>query len=391
MSAIRNYLGSGLDFARTLWESRRRRLLLIASHTGRLTGNALGLALAARDSPDFLPVFIGRELALPRRLGITAFGKGGRFARSLWPRAQVIAYTSYYHADFEMGDSSAFRLSLWHGMPIKGIGAFDPLAEDRKTEECDLAIATSDFTADVMTRSFAFPPGRVAVTGEPKTDSLPISGDWNWAASLRTQYRKLVAYIPTWRERVVEVNGRPRLRGDDEAMADLIQRLVTSPRLRAILETNNAAFVLRTHANNRTAANVAPPFFFMSDGQGEAGHLLQAADVVIGDYSSVDIDSLLYPAALGLWCEDLAEYMRVRSFPYFDFRARFGWSMRANLPELIKWLDARLRDVPAEAHELEGARACRSLFHAHEAGGAGRRILDEVKSRLGKAAPSFAQ
>jgi hypothetical protein len=40
-----------------------RKVLLIHSHTNTLTGNALGLALAAQSSPDFLPVFLGQRSA----------------------------------------------------------------------------------------------------------------------------------------------------------------------------------------------------------------------------------------------------------------------------------------------------------------------------------------
>src|SRR5687768_9557967 len=42
-----------LGLGRVLYGRGDKRLLLLASHTGKLTGNALGLALAARDSSDF--------------------------------------------------------------------------------------------------------------------------------------------------------------------------------------------------------------------------------------------------------------------------------------------------------------------------------------------------
>ena len=52
-----NRLRRGAQLAQLL--SVPRRLLLIRSHTGYLSGNALGLALAAQASRDFAPVFIG--------------------------------------------------------------------------------------------------------------------------------------------------------------------------------------------------------------------------------------------------------------------------------------------------------------------------------------------
>jgi hypothetical protein len=64
------------------------------------------------------------------------------------------------------------RLFLWHGMPIKGIGTFDPITPHVR-QSCDLAIAPSKFTAGIMARSFAFNVDQIVITGEPKTDPLP--------------------------------------------------------------------------------------------------------------------------------------------------------------------------------------------------------------------------
>ena len=120
----------------------------------------------------------------------------------------------------------------------------------------------------------------------------------------------------------------------------------------------------------------------MSDAQGDATHLLQDCDVVISDYSSVVIDALLFQRPLALWCEDLDRYQSVRALPYFDFPAMFGWAFKASLSELRGWLAERLESRPLSPSESEGLTRCRALFHDHDRGGAGERVLAALRTRL---------
>jgi hypothetical protein len=78
--------------------------------------------------------------------------------------------------------------------------------------------------------------------------------------------------------------------------------------------------------------------------------------------------------------EDLDAYTRLRPLPYFDFRATFGWAVKDTLPELIAWLEQRLQSiVPSEA-ETDGFAKARALFHTHPRGGAGERLLAQLRS-----------
>lgn len=367
-----------------IFSCRNKKLLLIASHTGHLTGNALGLAVAAKATKDFVPVFIGTEVSkesLSCRIGIASFHKKSRIARLLWKIADVAAYTIYYRYDFGMGRSKAFKLFLWHGMPIKGVGAFAAPVAD-KPEECDLAIATSSFTADIIAKSFRIPIERVAITGEPKTDTLTnCIPAWDWIDLLKKRYHAIIAYLPTWREEVTD-ESTPR-RGDNTAMEHLLNRLFNDVCLRKLLSKHNAAFVVRMHAfNEKTNVNFASPFYRMDQSQGEAWHLLEKADIIIGDYSSLVIDSLQFNHPLALWCDDLERFIRLRPFPYFDFQKIFGWAIKRSLPELVQWLSDRLEARPLQSEYIEDFSHCLKLFHNNPKDGSGLRILSIVRERL---------
>jgi CDP-glycerol glycerophosphotransferase (TagB/SpsB family) len=132
------------------------------------------------------------------------------------------------------------------------------------------------------------------------------------------------------------------------------------------------------------AAALSSPFFLMDEAQGDATHLLQECDAVVGDYSSVVIDALLFDRPLALWCEDIERYTSQRPLPYFDFRQVFGWGLKASLPELRSWIADRLQSRPLPQSELDGLARARALFHLHARGGAGERVLAAVRARLAR-------
>ena len=109
--------------------------------------------------------------------------------------------------------------------------------------------------------------------------------------------------------------------------------------------------------------------------------------MIIGDYSSIVIDALLFDRPLALWCEDLETYTHLRPLPYFDFRDTFGWALKMTLPELRYWIAQRLEFHPLTPVEVEGFARCRAIFHRHSRGGAGERVLEALRARL-KSRPS---
>jgi CDP-glycerol glycerophosphotransferase (TagB/SpsB family) len=85
-----------------------------------------------------------------------------------------------------------------------------------------------------------------------------------------------------------------------------------------VLESHATAFVIRAHPKFAASlAFLSPPFFAMGDTEGDATHLLQDCDIVVGDYSSVVIDALLFDRLLALWCEDLDRYAAQSTAPLF--------------------------------------------------------------------------
>jgi CDP-glycerol glycerophosphotransferase (TagB/SpsB family) len=234
----------------------------------------------------------------------------------------------------------------------------------------------------MMSQSFGIPLDKFVISGEPKTDDLLTNRPgWDWSVALRAQYRALIGYFPTWREKF-EFKGRRRRRNDDAALAQLITQLTGDEALLNLLNYHRAAFVIRMHDAHDQAATVSPPFFLMNDAQGEATHLLQECDIVVSDYSSVIIDALLFDHPLALWCEDFEGYTSNRPLPYFDFHGTFGWALKGSVSELRDWIGERLESRPLTRDEAHGFSRTRALFHRHARGGAGERVLEAIRRRL---------
>jgi CDP-glycerol glycerophosphotransferase (TagB/SpsB family) len=235
-----------------------------------------------------------------------------------------------------------------------------------------------------MAQSFGIAAEKFVITGEPKTDPLPTDRPgWDWVASLRAKYRTVIGYFPTWRETSGTTVRRSRRRSDDAALGQLLRQLTGDETFRHVLDSHAAAFVIRAHPKFAASlAFLSPPFFAMGDTEGDATHLLQDCDIVIGDYSSVVIDAMLFDRPLALWCEDLDRYTAQRPLPYFDFGKTFGWAIKPTLSDLREWLAARLGGHPSTPAETQGFAHARALFHAHGRGGAGDRVLQALRERL---------
>ena len=137
------------------------------------------------------------------------------------------------------------------------------------------------------------------------------------------QYSTIIGYLPTWREKIIVSDRRPQRQRDDAAHMELVRRLACDEAsgICSIATRRRSSYV---GIPNSKGATLSPPFFHMDDTDGDATHLLQECDVIIGDYSSVVIDALLFDRPLALWCEDFETYTSLRPLPYFRF-SRHIW------------------------------------------------------------------
>jgi CDP-glycerol glycerophosphotransferase (TagB/SpsB family) len=200
--------------------------------------------------------------------------------------------------------------NLWHGMPIKTIGALDgKLPEDLSLTH--YTVATSEFFANLMAQSFYLPRERVLLTGLPRNE-------WLFRREERYELLKegrahMVLWVPTFR-----TSHHGEIRSDSDRNASDPLSAETLAALDAALDGAQSLLVIKLHAmdikNTQDWLSYKNIRIF-TDGRFRASglnlyKLLACSDGLVTDFSSCAIDYLLLQKPIGLYSPDRSEYAR---------------------------------------------------------------------------------
>lgn len=268
-------------------------------------------------------------------------------------------------------------LQTWHGTPLKHIhfdvfqappGRLDYLTRD--VRRWDHLISPNQASTGPLRQAFGF-TGEVAETGYPRNDVLVSPHAGEVRANVRAQFgipddKKIVLYTPTWRDDLLDEDGKQDFRlhldldqfseqlGDDHVLLMRLHYMV-SGRLGDI--DHPGVFDVSFHPN-------------VSD-------LYLAADVMITDYSSTMFDFAVTGKPLLFFTYDLAHYRDTLRGFYFDFHLSAPGPLlhtNAEVFDALKNLDR----VQAEHREVY-ARFQRTFAHLED-GGAAARVADRYFS-----------
>lgn len=189
-------------------------------------------------------------------------------------------------------------VNLWHGMPLKAIGAFDP--QVRRLPLGDVAIATSDFFRRVIAKAFLMSETDVLVSGQPRNDLL--------VRSARQTEPDIILWMPTYR-----ASNFGDVREDSpfnkNVMLDALRQIDAG------LEGKAARLVLKLHPMDVLNAELTADFrnvqiLRRTDPQPPLPELMASSRALITDYSSAAIDFAVLDRPLGYFCPDRDEYAR---------------------------------------------------------------------------------
>lgn len=192
---------------------------------------------------------------------------------------------------------SQIIVNLWHGMPLKKIGAL--LSDGPNVPLGDYAIATSELFRDVLAQAFQMLPERVLVTGLPRNDRL-----------LKTSGAppKVPLWMPTFRHSHGGVT-----RQDSLFSPRCFVRLLRE--VDAGLTARDLRITLKLHPMDVLNTMLTPDFkaidlIFGHDERQSVEDLLASSSALITDYSSAAIDYLILQRPIGYFCPDLDQYSR---------------------------------------------------------------------------------
>lgn len=201
-------------------------------------------------------------------------------------------------------------VNLWHGMPIKTIGRFDPRWA-LETPFAHYCLATSDFFAGLMAQVFSMPRDHVLVTGLPRNEWM-FRPDARHT-SVRNGRARLVVWLPTFRQ----WDGR---RAWTDTAADAADPITpeTLADLDRMLDDADVLLLLKLHPGDARNGQQWPVYKNIRlytrqafrDENLNVYKLLACSDALITDYSSVAIDYLLLRKPIGCFAPDVAAYTR---------------------------------------------------------------------------------
>lgn len=202
--------------------------------------------------------------------------------------------------------------NLWHGSPLKTIGA---LASNICHPETDsYFLCASPFFATINKRCFLLNDKQVFIGSNPRNDLLFTNSNNDYLNKIR-QGRKVIVYMPTFRKS--EGLGRK----DSNIDFPLINQANIQP-LDTFLAQNNLLLIIKPHPYQNHIrlfdAKCSNIIILKNEDLNRNGlhlyELLASTDALISDYSSVYFDYLLLNRPIAFVTIDLDSYQGLRGF-----------------------------------------------------------------------------
>jgi CDP-glycerol glycerophosphotransferase len=274
-------------------------------------------------------------------------------------------------------------VNLWHGMPLKQIGA-DAMRFIRKEtwwkrfktgvrrlvvpyeflEGCTLS--TSPFFTPFLMSAFRFPKEKVLELGLPRNDRFFSTTVDPLIQKLDEAYHRpfKILYMPTHRDACTRT-GHP-FDPFSEAGFD-------AKALNEVLESQNMVFLYKGHfydAENKGFSTDGRLRTITDDDYDDQYTFIKDVDLLITDYSSIYFDFLLCRKPILLFPFDEEAYRKQSRPFYFDYslmeaRRVYTW------PELVSALKTRNFKNPSEVEV--------SRFHKFADGNTCRRLMEQLK------------
>lgn len=211
-------------------------------------------------------------------------------------------------------------VSLWHGMPIKGIGTKNK-HQVAVAQNQDLMVASSEVFQKIMSECFNISIDKVLPIGQPRCDMLFEPTDFFEKRNInRYLYSKVGIWLPTYR---MTIFGSGEHDGDyREGKISFLDEHDLS-RLDSELGKINQLLIIKLHPMDLLQEYEFGKYnniliIKQKDFQEQLYPLLGSCDYLLSDYSSVSIDYDVCRKPMGFVLDDADEYGESRGFIFDD-------------------------------------------------------------------------
>ncbi len=200
-------------------------------------------------------------------------------------------------------------MNTWHGAIINLCGNAVGGRRDYHFETIDYFCVNSEAEGELFRRDFNLLPQAIVETGYPRNDELyhvtPERVRELRAALEIPEGKRVILYAPTWRD------------SEDGGASYTLVPPVDFCRWEKEL-SQDYVVLLRTHPYTTEALKVTfGPFLRDMTAYPEVNHLLMVADILISDYSSINLDYAILEKPMICFGYDYEAYKAQRGF-YYD-------------------------------------------------------------------------
>lgn len=236
-------------------------------------------------------------------------------------------YVFYTHGCFSILKpvNKQVVVNVWHGMPIKNIGALD---NKEVSSYFHYILSTSTIFTDIVSACFKVPNSDVLQLGLPRNDVLIKSHKHKVLYDLNERYNKVICWLPTYRK-----SSEGDIRIDGKASESIFSLDNFQPSiLNDYLAKNNELLIVKSHPMSEFSKVVDldnySNIIIINDSWLERNRLtlymlLSISDTLWSDYSSVLIDYLCTGKPFHILSSDVSDYLDSRGFT-FDFYSEFS-------------------------------------------------------------------
>ena len=290
----------------------------------------------------------------------------------------------------------SFHIELWHGFPLKAMGLLDKgTAKKKKKIEVsrykliDYCVSYSGLFNVLMNACWGIKGGKYYILGAPRNDFLFKS---DGRANIRKikpeipENSRILFYLPTFRQ---GYHDNPE---SSFSPISILRGFFNLRRLEDFLEQNNLVLVMKLHPFEELSLKVCnwrvekpnSRVIFITNNDllthnMDLYEFLNAADLLITDYSSVYFDFLLLKRPAMFFAPDIQEYRENRGFLLepFDFWA--PGPKVCNQKEFEKEIVKLLSDDDYYSFQR---KTIRDIVHTYKDGNSSRRVWNLVKMIL---------
>ncbi|MBR4555777.1 MAG: CDP-glycerol glycerophosphotransferase family protein [Ruminococcus sp.] len=266
-------------------------------------------------------------------------------------------------------------VNLWHGMPLKTIGALEKGSSYDGKCYFDYTIATSLYYQKIMQRCFGVGSGKVLLTGQPRCDKL-FEGD--------RKCKKMILWLPTYRSSSKLGSTNSSFKGGEGfPLADSSEKLA---KLDSLLGELGYKLFIKPHPMQDIGGtvhgyeNIIFTTQHILDKRGmDIYDLMKKSCALITDYSSSYFDYLLLDRPIGFTLDDFDKYRDDRGFVTDDPLALMPGDRLYTFADLENFI--RRTAACRDDHRIHRSDV-NKMVNSHQTGGASERILDIIGLKM---------